>query len=480
MSEKKLLLWFRQDLRLDDHPALHQAIQEGYSIIPIYIWSPEEEGNWPLGGASKWWLHQSLKKFSAEIKKMGSSLILRQGPALRVLEDLLKETQASGIYYHRRYEPAVIERDKKISAHFSKKGVEVKSFNGSLLFEPWEIQNRQGEPFKVFTPFYKACLSKGEILAPFLEKIPFEASLPSSLSLQELQLEPGNDWAKGIGEAWKPGSNGALTELERFLNFGMEAYLDERDRPDFLGTSRLSPHLHFGEISPRQIWHAVQQYISLSSAQGLVKHAEGYLRQLIWREFAYHLIYHFPHTPEQPLRTEFSKFPWSQDPAVLRAWQKGLTGYPIVDAGMRELWTTGWMHNRVRLIVASFLVKDLLIPWQEGAKWFWNTLVDADLANNTLGWQWTAGCGADAAPYFRIFNPVTQAEKFDPKGEYIRRWIPELSHLPIPWIFKPWEAPAQILQKAKVVLGNDYPKPIINHQKARACALAAFDKIRQK
>jgi deoxyribodipyrimidine photo-lyase len=409
-------------------------------------------------------------------------LIFRQGSTLKVLENLVEETQATGIFFHRRYEPAAMERDKKIVEHFSKKGIVVKSFNGSLLFKPGGIQNRQGAPFKVFTPFYKTCLKQGEIPTPLSspQKISSPSLFPSSLPLSELQLEPTIDWAQEIRESWKPGSEGAYLELERFLNYGLEAYLEERDRPDFLGTSRLSPHLHFGEISPRLVWYMVQQYVSHAASPGLLKQAEGYLRQLLWREFSYHLLYHFPQTPKQPLRPEFSKFPWQKDSPSLQAWQKGLTGYPIVDAGMRELWATGWMHNRVRMMVASFLVKDLLIPWQEGAEWFWDTLVDADLANNTFGWQWAAGCGADAAPYFRIFNPVTQAEKFDPKGEYIKRWIPELSNLPPPWIFKPWAASTMVLQKAKVHIGENYPTPIVDHTEARRHALAAFQKIKKK
>jgi deoxyribodipyrimidine photo-lyase len=295
--------------------------------------------------------------------------------------------------------------------------------------------------------------------------------------LEALQLEPTIDWAAGIRKAWSPGAAGAAAELDRFLEEAVHAYPGDRDRPDRAGTSRLSPHLHFGEIGPRSVWHAVKAHAELGSVKGLVKGSEAYLRELGWREFAHHLLFHFPHTTDKPLREEFLQFPWARKKANSRAWQKGRTGYPIVDAGMRELWETGWMHNRVRMIVASFLVKDLLLPWQEGARWFWDTLVDADLANNTLGWQWTAGCGADAAPFFRVFNPILQGGKFDPDGAYVRRYVPALKEMPAKWSHKPWEAPDDVLEKADVTLGRSYPRPIVDHAEARDKALAAYGEI---
>jgi deoxyribodipyrimidine photo-lyase len=282
-----------------------------------------------------------------------------------------------------------------------------------------------------------------------------------------------------LRKAWAPGATNAAKELDRFLDDRLQDYSTERDRPDHPGTSRLSPHLHFGEISPRQIWHAVGQAARNRKSRKLDKVADPFLRQLVWREFAHHLLYHYPHIATEPLREEFGAFPWKEDAAGLHAWTRGETGYSYIDAGMRQLWTTGWMHNRVRMAVASFLVKDLLLSWQDGARWFWDTLVDADLANNTLGWQWTAGCGADAAPFFRIFNPVGQGERFDPEGAYVRQWVPELARLPAEWIHKPWEAPAGVLEAAGVQLGTTYPRPIVDHAAARKRALEALGTIRR-
>ncbi len=417
------LLWFRHDLRVTDNPALLAALGKGGPVIPIYIWSPAEEGQWQPGAASRWWLHQSLSQLDASLRERGSRLIVRRGPTLETLRELLVESGAVAVYWNRRYEPAVIDRDRRVKAALHQDGRSAESFNSSLLFEPWTVETQQGQPYQVFSPYWKACLARPD--PGTSERAPDDIRRPhrwpETLALRELGLEPTIDWAGGLRSSWRPGEDGATEELKRFLDEGLSEYTTGRDRPDRLGTSRLSPHLHFGEIGPRQVWSAVRGGRHGPSEAGLC-----YLRELGWREFAHHLLFNFPHTPEQPLRNGFAAFPWTPDRANLLAWQRGRTGYPIVDAGMRELWHTGWMHNRVRMLAASFLVKDLLIPWQQGAAWFWDTLVDADLANNTLGWQWTAGCGADAAPYFRIFNPVSQGEKFDPSGEYVRRWVPEL------------------------------------------------------
>jgi deoxyribodipyrimidine photo-lyase len=408
------ILWFRLDLRLADNPALAAAVKRG-AVVPVFVWAPEEEGAWPPGAASRWWLHHSLQSLASDL----GGLVIRRGPSLDALRQLVKETGATAVFWNRRYEPALIARDTKVKQALLADGLKIESFNSALLFEPWELK-----PYKVFTPFYRTCLAKG--IPPARTPRRAVRVVPAaSLQLDELKLLPKLNWATGFH--WQPGEAGARAQLRQFTPTG---YRTNRDLPAVAGTSCLSPHLHFGEISPRQVWHAVAN--------------ADYRRQLIWREFAHHLLYHFPHTAEKPLRPDFENFPWRKDAKALKAWQRGRTGYPLVDAGMRELWTTGWMHNRVRMVAASFLVKDLLIPWQQGAKWFWDTLVDADLANNTLGWQWVAGCGADAAPFFRIFNPATQAEKFDPQNTYIRRWVKE----PVP--------------------------PIVDHATARNRALAAL------
>ena len=465
------LVWFRSDLRLSDNPAVTAAAERGAPVIPVFLWSPEEEGQWTPGAASRWWLHQSLQSLDARLRQRGSQLIVRRGPTLNVLRELTARSRADAVFWNRRYEPALISRDATIQDALRASGIAVYTFNGALLFEPGKLRNAAGNPYQVFTAFWRACLKSGEPTAPLAvpSQIPAPKRWPASLPISALNLEPEIDWTGGLRSAWTAGEQGAQRALRRILKDGLRDYATKRDRPGVSGTSRLSPHLHFGEIGPRQIWDAMRSGV-----------AGPYLRQLGWREFAHHLLVHFPQTPDQALRPEYSHFPWRDDAKMLRAWQQGRTGYPIVDAGMRELWTTGWMHNRVRMIVASFLVKDLLIPWQRGAEWFWDTLVDADLANNTLGWQWTAGCGADAAPFFRVFNPVGQGERFDPNGDYVRRWIPELAKLPARWIHRPSQAPAAIVREAGIVLGKTYPKPIVDHAVARDRALRAFARMRQR
>lgn len=489
------LLWFRQDLRVTDNPALLAAAERGGPVVPVYIWSPQDEGEWAPGGASRWWLHHALAALQRQLKSLGSRLILRQGPAPECITQLARETGASAVLWTRRYEPHTRAVEQEVESALVGTGVGVETFNGSLLLEPEGALTKQGRPYQVFTAFWNASRQRMAANQPVAapSRLPAPAKWPRNDALADFQLLPKLGWSAGFTEYWKPEADpGGL--LEEFVSDGLADYPQDRDHPALHGTSRLSPYLHHGQISPRQVWQRVAGGQSPSSRRsfhsrrrdgdspntrrGRSASSDAFLRQIAWREFGNHLLYHFPETPEQPLRPEFRKLGWRDDPAALSAWQKGCTGYPLVDAGMRELWRTGWMHNRVRLVVASFLTKDLLIPWQLGEKWFWDTLVDADLANNTLGWQWVAGCGADAAPYFRILNPVLQGERFDPGGDYVRKWVPELAKLPDEWIHQPWAAPPLLLADAGVQLGRDYPEPLIEHAAARKRALAAYERMR--
>jgi len=463
------LVWFRLDLRMADNPALHAALQDFDTVIPIYIWEPGDTNLPKIGAASKWWLHHSLSALLVDLRKLESKLIIRAGPTQQVVQELLVESKAQAIYWNRGYDPHSVTTDATLKTQLLHKGYTVKVLKGPLLFEPGEIKNGSGGAYRVFTPFWKNCLTQAKSIAPPLpvpRYIPTPGKTPDSLDLNNLNLLPSLPWADGFAKMWNPGEHGARNRLVELKNTKLKSYSNERDRADRDGTSQLSPHLHFGEISPRTLW---------AELSPLGSSADSYLRQIAWREFAHHLLFHFPSTINQPLRHEFKNFPWIKDRKLLNAWQKGVTGYPMVDAGMRQLWKTGWMHNRVRMIVASFLVKHLLIPWQDGADWFWDTLVDADLANNSLGWQWVAGCGADAAPYFRIFNPVSQGTKFDPEGTYIRTWVPELASLDTQWIHSPWNAPSEVLDAAGVKIGKTYPKPIVDHAFARARALRSYE-----
>ena len=466
MRPKAICLFFK-DLRLSDHMPMHTAHRMGYDIVPVFILSEKEEKPWQLGAASAWWLHHSLKDLSNSFKQKGSRLILRQGDYLVCIKKLIEETKAQIVLWHTRVDPSFREFEQKLESQLKQMGVKTQKFFDSLLFTPGDVLNGKQEPYQVFTPFYKACLKMPPPRAPIAEP----TSLPSvsthihSLEVDELGLLPEIPWDKEFYSLWHPGEKHAKERLKNFLASAVGDYKEKRDYPSIDATSRLSPHLHFGEISPFQIWHA--------AAKG-AERTEAYTRQLIWREFAHHMLYFFSDTDLHPLRKEFSHFPWKKDTHLLHLWQKGMTGYPIVDAGMRQLWRLGWMHNRLRMIVGSFLVKDLFLPWQEGAKWFWDTLVDADLSNNSFGWQWVAGCGADAAPYFRIFNPITQAERFDPEGIYVRAFVPELKDLPNEWIHRPWMAPPEVLRAAGVTLGKTYPQPIVCHDTARKLALEYF------
>ena len=484
MSTSPTIVWLRKDLRLEDHPAWAAAVARGGAIVPVYVHDDAGEGAWTAGGASRWWLHQSLTVLSAQIEARGGRLIVRRGDSLDELRAVVAEVGAGAVYWTRRYEPAVIARDKRVKQSLIEQGVDARSFNGALLHQPHAIKNKQGNPFQVFTPYWRHCLElpKEAVHGGAPRVWPAPSSWPSSHPVEELGLLPKLDWADGFGERWTPGEAGAQAALRRFVDEGMTGYDERRNLPSDRGTSRLSPHLHFGEISPRQIWTAVE---ASGRGRGLFPPSKGarvFLSEVGWREFAFHLLFHFPQTPTEPLREEFARFPWRDDPdgVLLTAWQRGQTGYPIVDAGMRELWHTGWMHNRVRMVVASFLVKHLRLPWQRGAEWFWDTLVDADLAANTLGWQWSAGCGADAAPYFRVFAPVLQGRKFDADGDYTRRWVPELARLPDAYLHAPWEAPAEVLEHAGVDLGGNYPLPMVEHKDARDAALAAYQTLRKE
>lgn len=478
-TARPTLVWFRRDLRLDDNPALRAAARRGGPLIPVYIHAPEEDGAWMPGAASRWWLHQSLTRLGEGLVDRGLRLVVRRGESLATLRALVRETNAGAVCWNDLPEPEAAARDARIKMALTADGLAIETGNAALLFQPDEIRKRDGGPFQVFTPFWNACLARPapERPKPAPRTIKGPGVWPTSPAISELALEPEVDWAGGFRAAWRPGESGARNQLRRFVGRALADYDDGRNRPDLPGSSRLSPYLHFGELSPRRVWWTVRDRVERS---GNVGHdADVFLAEIGWREFAHHLLTHFPTTTEKPLRAEFAAFPWANDRKLLAAWAAGRTGYPVVDAGMRELWSSGWMHNRVRMIAGSFLVKDLLVPWQEGARWFWDTLVDADLANNTLGWQWIAGCGADAAPYFRIFNPVLQGQRFDPDGAYVRRWVPELEQLPARWIHRPWEAPVEVLAEAGVVLGTDYPRPIVDHALARDRALIAYGKIRK-
>ncbi len=471
------LVWFRQDLRIQDNPALYNAAKSKAPLLLLYILDETDEA-WQPGAASRWWLHYSLQKLSEELEnKYNAKLILQKGVALDILHGLIKKHKVQNIYWNRCYEPMYIKRDTLIKKSLSDQGLEVHSYNGALLKEPWEIMNKSGAPFKVFTPFCKTL--KQQMMREILPAPrSFESLMDKSLKLDSLALLPHIPWDKGIKASWQPGEKAAKDKLKSFLSKTVQGYKTMRDYPNIPATSRLSPHLHFGELSPIQIWHAAQTVQQQKA--NIYADVDHFLSELVWREFSTYLLYHYPHLPETAYLPAFNAFPWLYNKKHLKSWQKGLTGYPIVDAGMRELWHIGWMHNRVRMIVASFLIKHLMQPWQDGEAWFWDTLVDADLANNAASWQWVAGSGADAAPYFRIFNPVLQGQKFDKEGDYIKEWVPELKDLPAKYIHCPWQAPQAVLDKAGVVLGKTYPKPIVEHDFARKRALEAYKKIKGK
>jgi deoxyribodipyrimidine photo-lyase len=474
-----VIVWLRRDLRLTDNPALAAACEHARHVVALYVHAPEEDGEWAPGAASRWWLHHSLARLDADLRARGGRLVLRRGDSLAELRLVARVSGAVAVYWNRLYDPARVAHDTRIKSALHEDGLECQSFNAALLHEPWQVSTGQGDPYRVFTPFWRACTARLDALPrplPPPARVTAPPSPPASLPLDELALRPRIRWDEGLHAAWVPGEAGALAQLDAFTGGPVEAYGEGRNRPDRAETSRLSPYLHFGEIGPRQCVAAARNAAAARpSAQASI---DSFVREIGWREFAHHLLHHFPHTPTAPLDQRFDTFPWDPDDALLRAWQQGRTGYPIVDAGMRELWATGWMHNRVRMIAASLLTKNLRQPWLAGARWFWDTLVDADLASNTLGWQWTAGCGADAAPFFRIFNPMLQTERFDPERAYLRRWLPELGRLPDGWVHRPWEAPPATLAAAGVILGRDYPLPVVDFRKSREAALAAYGSIK--
>ncbi|NCF70800.1 MAG: deoxyribodipyrimidine photo-lyase [Chlamydiales bacterium] len=459
---RKAIFWFRQDLRIKNNFALEKASKD-HSIIPIYILDEEEN----LGGASKLWLHHSLASLNDSLK---GRLLLFKGSPKTIIEALIDKHKIDACFWGRCYEPWRIKRDKALKASLKENGIETNSYNNALLWEPWEVLKDDNTPYKVFSAFYR----KAQTQTPFdytsKNSVKFPNENIKGVSLDSLKLVPKLKWTQSIVAGWTPGEKGAEKAIRQFLDQNIDDYKEGRDFPKKDATSKLSPHLHFGEVSATRVW-------KIASSFSASANIECFLREICWREFAYYSLFHFPQLPEKPLIEKFAAFPWQGDLKHLIKWQKGLTGYPIIDAGMRELWQTGYMHNRVRMIVASFLIKNLMIPWQKGQEWFWDCLFDADLASNSMNWQWAAGCGIDAAPYFRIFNPVTQGEKFDAQGEYTKKYVPELKNLPSKYLFQPWKAPKEVLKDADIEIGVDYPHPIIDLKLSRERALQAYHSL---
>jgi deoxyribodipyrimidine photo-lyase len=477
-SAPPCIVWFRDDLRLSDHYALHAASKTGAPTICLYVLDEVSGNAPPLGGAARWWLAQSLRSLQKGLHAIGGALVLRKGPAARIIAELARESEANAVFWNEVTQAPHQAVADQVATALKEIGVTSQGFPGDLLVAPAAIRSQENRGLRVFTPFWRRVQALGDPPSPLpAPKRLRPGPTLASDSIEGWGLEPTQpDWAGGLRETWRPGELSAQAQLGAFLEDGVAGYAVGRDRPDRNGTSRLSPHLRFGEISPRQVWHAAR--FAAAGRHGLAGDIDKFLSELGWREFCRHLLFDVPDLATRNLQSAFNAFPWQHDDEALQAWQRGQTGYPIVDAGMRQLWRTGVMHNRVRMVVASFLVKHLLIDWREGEKWFWDTLVDADPGSNPANWQWVAGCGADAAPYFRVFNPILQGEKFDPDGVYVRRWVPELAHLPNGAIHQPWRATPLELASAGVVLGSTYPEPIIDHRKGRERALAAYAKVR--
>jgi len=429
MNSAPAIVWLRDDLRLADNPALSAAMALGAPVAVVYVLDEVSPGIRPLGGASRWWLHHSLAALDDDLRERGGRLVLRRGDSMSEISALVDELKATAVYWNRRYS-AARDLDADLKHSLRERGVDAQSFQANLLFEPWTVTTAEGNPYRVFTPFWRSCLDSGTPRDPLSAPKSIDAAAAQSDNLADWHLLPTRpDWAGGLRDRWTPGEASAHETLDAFATSDLGDY-DRRDEPGLDATSHLSPHLRFGEISPFQVWHRLHGELSPRAR----KNRDGYLRQLVWREFNWNILFHSPQLATRNFRPEFDAFPWNEpDPAALEAWRHGNTGIRLVDAGMRELWTTGYMHNRVRLVAASFLVKNLLVDWRLGEQWFWDTLVDADEANNPGNWQWVAGSGADAAPYFRVFNPELQASKFDPRGDYTSRWLPddELASAPI-------------------------------------------------
>ena len=475
-----VIMWFRRDLRLEDNPALTAAVSSGCPVVCVYIHDDKTPGLKQDGAASLWWLDKSLRSLSENIASRGGKLLLRRGNSEKILLQIAKEVRAAGVFWNRRYGAAEISLDQDIKKKLTDRSICVQSFNGSLLTEPWVFKTGKGSHYRVFSPYWRT-VQANYLPHPHIKAPKALATCDvRSENLDDWKLHPEKpDWSAGFSPIWTPGEQGARERLSDFLGGAVSNYCEHRNRPDVeQGTSGLSPHLRFGEISPVTIWRAAKARIEAGQADE--KNAMVFLSEVAWREFSYVLLYHHPELAAQNYNPAFEHMPWVRNDGALRAWQTGQTGYPIVDAGMRQLWKTGWMHNRVRMIVASFLTKHLMIHWTEGEAWFWDTLVDACPAANAASWQWTAGSGADAAPYFRVFNPITQGEKFDETGEYVKKWCPELSRLPRKFLYSPWTAPELVLREAGVLLGSNYPYPIVDHKEGRARALAAYETMKQR
>ncbi|MEL6710386.1 MAG: deoxyribodipyrimidine photo-lyase [Pseudomonadota bacterium] len=456
------LCWFRQDLRVADNPALTRALQQHTQVLCVYV---NENPDDPDPPAACWWQQQAVRDLADQLQ---GNLLYRTGDVQHNLQQIIAEYAISAVYWNRLYDPASIARDKGLKTWLREQSVQVHSFSGQLFFEPWQLLKRDESPYRVFTPFYKACLAQGlpsEVLpTPDLSRL-----VPITDAAIQIERDSlAATWTESFSDHWNPSRQAGQDRLRDFVAQDMSAYRKARDIPANSRVSHLAPYLHFGQLSAREV------VVATCDQPG----ADAFVRQLVWREFAHYVLYHSPHTLDQPMNAQYAHFPWRTDPDVLRAWQRGQTGIPLVDAGMRQLWQTGYLHNRLRMIVASLLCKHLLIDWRAGAAWFMYTLFDADLANNTLGWQWVAGSGVDAAPYFRIFNPVSQGERFDADGAYVRRWVPELAALPDRWIHQPWAAPAELLAAHGVQLGRDYPQPIVQLAAGRQAALAAWEQMK--